>query len=72
MKIIVNGVEHILPDGQYLTTYEQLVEIAGESGTPSMAVSFGDRERAGKALGPGDSIGLDDGARVRLAHTGCA
>lgn len=72
MKITVNGTEHVLPDGQYPTTYEQLVELAGETGTPSVAVSLGDKSRAGLAPYPGSSVELDDGARVTVVHTGNA
>lgn len=72
MKITVNGTAHELPDGAYLTTYEQLVELAGETGTPSVAVSLGDKSRAGLAPSPGSSVELDDGARITVVHTGNA
>jgi len=72
MKITVNGAPHELPDGQYPTTYEQLVELAGETGTPSVAVSLGDKSRAGLAPYPGSVVELDEGARVTVVHTGNA
>lgn len=72
MKITVNGIEHELPDGSYSTTYEQIVELAGESGTPSVAVRFGDRGRAGMAPCKGEAVELDDGARINVVHTGNA
>ena len=70
-SITVNGKPHTVPSDEDVP-YERLVEMAGLTGTPSMTVGFGNRDRAGKAPIPGASVRLDDGADVTVAHTGNA
>ena len=69
VSITINGDPHTAPKK---ATYEQLVQLAGLKGNPSMVVSFGDRSRAGRAPHRGDTIELDDGAHVTVVHTGNA
>lgn len=71
MKITVNSKPHELEAGG-LVTYEQLVHLAGQRGTPTIVVSFGNRDRAGKSPLPGATIELDEGAHVTVVHTGNA
>lgn len=70
VNVKINGEAHKLPYAPI--SYERLVELAGKRGAPSMTVSFGDRDRAGKAPLPGDVVLLDEGAHVTVVHTGCA
>ena len=69
--ITINGQSHTVPSDEDVP-YERLVEIAGLTGTPSMTVQFGQRDRAGCAPTPGTNIRLDHGAHVTVVHTGNA
>ncbi len=53
------------------TTYEQIVEVAGLTGNPSMIVSF---KSGAKSLVPykGQTIELDETAYVTVVHTNSA
>ena len=70
IEVTINGVATTLDAGPI--SYEDLVRHAGMDGRPSMMVSFGDRTRAGRAPHAGESVDLDDGAVVEIAHTGAA
>lgn len=69
VSVTINGAQRHVPKR---ATYEQLVQMAGATGNPSMSVSFGDRSRAGRAPRAGETIDLDDGAHVTVVHTGNA
>lgn len=73
MNIIINGSEIDVPDskcGSGLTTrsYETLVQLAGEAGTPTVKYSG---SRSG-LLSPGMDLTLEPGMRLTIIHTGNA
>ena len=68
--IIVNGQEHHV-EGHDFLAYEQIVMLAGMSGTPSM--TWRDRStNAGGILAPGRSVAVRPGLVFNVAHTGAA
>jgi hypothetical protein len=71
VDVTINGEKRkIIADAA--ATYEHLVDLAGMTGHPSMAIRFGDRGRKGKILAPGEAVELDNGAAVDVVHTGNA
>jgi len=68
VTVHINGEKHSIPNGGRIT-YERLVELSGRTGYPTMTISFGDRDRAGRAPRRGQTIDLDEGAIVTVCHT---
>lgn len=66
ITVFINSEPYVLPSPR--VSYEQLVKLAGKTCNPTVAVSFGDRDRAGRALCSGQTIDLDSGAHVMVVH----
>lgn len=69
--IIVNGQSVVAP--RKLLTYEDVVRLAGEVGTPSMmwSIKIGQAKQAGTLM-PGGKIKVSAGFVFNVAHTGNA
>ena len=68
MQIIVNGVKKEVSDDGFFT-YEELVELSGLKGTPTMTIIPADKKWRGEVGYPGQTYGLDEGDRVTVVHT---
>lgn len=73
IEITINGRRHVV--GGSAISYEQVVQLAGEQGTPSMTQYWRGghaKGREGRILSPGQSVPLDDGLVFCAVHTGNA
>jgi hypothetical protein len=74
MKVAVNGTERWLRQSESPMTYEQIVELAGLTGQPTMTYHVridSDTVRQGTLIA-GESRELAHGMRISVVHTGNA
>lgn len=65
-SITLNGTERTVPTP---CSYEELVDLAGKLGHPSMTLKSGN---SGRIISPGDIVALRDGDKINVMHTGDA
>lgn len=67
----INGEAHVARGG--VLTYEQVVELAGLRGTPSVVFSNADQDPRSGILAPGDGpVRVKDDTHITAVHTGNA
>lgn len=74
MQVTINGTQRWLRQSESPITYEQIVELAGLTGAPTMtyhAKINGDTVRQGTLIA-GESLELAHGMRISVVHTGNA
>jgi hypothetical protein len=80
VKIVINGLHVDLDNVRHIDlnggiTYEHIVQLAGETGYPTVAYSGprkGDSRRSGEMHHGCDPVILDDGMVFSVMHTGDA